>query len=181
MNWTPRLCAAAAVLCVVLWPDTGSAQPTTETGLSPRQLFIRMTSGAGSAGGVSNVGEVIADLVGLEVSTAPIGSSAGGFTFIFDPTTRAFSRAAPSFGPMLGERAITAGEGRASFGINYIHTTYDTMDSVDIRDGSLTTVTLRAGASPLFAGTAQLDITTDTVVFFTNVALNRWFDASVAV
>ena len=66
------------------------------------------------------MGAVIADLVGLEVSTAPIGSSAGGFTFTFDPVTRAFERAAPSFGPMFGERAITAGEGRASFGINYI-------------------------------------------------------------
>src|SRR5688500_20304521 len=123
MNWTPRLCAAAAVLCVVLWPDTGSAQPTTETGLSPRQLFIRMTSGAGSAGGVSNVGEVIADLVGLEVSTAPIGSSAGGFTLTFDPVTRSFSRAAPSFGPMCGDRASTAGPGRAGVGAHYTRRT----------------------------------------------------------
>ena len=81
-----------------------------------------MTNAAGEGSGVSNVGDVIADLVGLEVSTAPIGSSAGGFTFTFDPVTRAFERAAPSFGPMFGERAITAGEGRASFGINYIRT-----------------------------------------------------------
>jgi hypothetical protein len=154
---------------------------TAEAGLSPRQVLLRLTNAAGEGSGVSNVGEVIADLVGLEVSTAPIGSSAGGFTFTFDPATRAFTRAAPSFGPMFGERAITAGEGRASFGVNYIHTTYDTLDGIDVRDGSLTTVTLRAGATPLFAGTAQLDIATDTFVFFTNVALNRWFDAGLAV
>ena len=173
----------AAAMGVAICTSGVSAQTveTAETGLTPRQVLLRLTNAAGEGSGVSNVGEVIADLVGLEVSTAPIGSSAGGFTFIFDPTTRAFSRAAPSFGPMLGERAITAGEGRASFGINYIHTTYDTMDGVDIRDGSFATVTLRGGGSPPFAGSAQLDITTDTVVFFTNVALNRWFDASVAV
>jgi hypothetical protein len=144
-------------------------------------VLLRLTNSAGEGTGVSNVGEVIADLVGLEVSTAPIGSSAGGFTFTFDPVTRSFSRAAPSFGPMFGERAITAGEGRAGFGINYLRTTYNKIDGVDIQDGSLTTVTLRAGTTPLFAGTAELDIKTDTLVFFANVALNRWFDASIAV
>jgi hypothetical protein len=171
--------ALSVLVCAVSVP--AQTVETAETGLTPRQVLMRLTNAAGEGSGVSSVGEVIADLVGLEVSTAPIGSSAGGFTFTFDPVTRAFSRAAPSFGPTFGERAITAGEGRASFGINYIRTTYDTLDGVDIRDGSLTTVTLRAGATPLFAGTAALDITTDTFVFFTNVALNRWFDAAVAV
>lgn len=162
---------------------TGSAQAQTvqtQSGLTPRQVLVRLTNAAGEGAGVTNIGEVIADLVGLEVSTAPIGSSAGGFTFTFDPVTRSFTRAAPSFGPMFGERAITAGEGRAGFGINYIRTTYDTLDGVDVRDGSLQTVALRGGPASL-GGAAALDITTDTVVLFTNVALNRWFDASLAV
>jgi hypothetical protein len=154
---------------------------TTQSGLTPRAVLLGLTNAAGEGSGVSNVGAVIADLVGLEVSTAPIGSSAGGFTFTFDPVTRAFQRAAPSFGPMFGERAITAGEGRASFGFNYIRNTYDTFDGVDIRDGSLQTVTLLAGSTPRAAGTAELTITTDTFVVFTNVALNRWFDAGLAV
>lgn len=181
MKWTPRVCAVAAVLCAVLWPGRASAQTTTETGLSPRQLFIRMTSGAGSAGGVSNVGEVIADLVGLEVSTAPLGSSAGGFTFTFDPVTRSFSRAAPSFGPMFGERAVTAGEGRANFGINFIRTTYDTLEGVDLRAGGLETISLDTATSTLIRGALLMEIKTDTVVFFANVAMNNWFDLGVAV
>ncbi|OFW00875.1 MAG: hypothetical protein A3I61_03850 [Acidobacteria bacterium RIFCSPLOWO2_02_FULL_68_18] len=160
-------------------PSRAAAQ--TETGLSPRQLLIRLTSAAGTGTGVSNIGEVIADLVGLEVSTAPLGSSAGGFTFTFDPVTRAFSRAAPSFGPMFGERAITVGEGGANFGINFLRRTYDTLDGVDIRDGSLETVVLSAGGAPLYGGTVALDVTTDTVVFFGNVALNDRFDAGVAL
>ena len=173
----------ATALIALVWAASAHAQTveTTETGLTPRQVLLRLTSAAGEGSGVSSLGEVIADLVGLEVSTAPIGSSAGGFTFTFDPATRAFTRAAPSFGPMFGERAITAGEGRASFGINYIRTSYDELDGIDIRDGSLTTATLRAGATPLVTGRAALDITTDTFVFFTNVALNRWFDAGLAV
>jgi hypothetical protein len=178
---SPVIRGVLAICLLYALPGIVAAQTTTDTGLSPRQVLLQLTNAAGESSGVSNVGQVIADLVGLEVSTAPIGSSAGGFTFTFDPATRSFARAAPSFGPMFGERAITAGEGRASFGINYIRTTYDTFDGVDLRDGSFQTVALRAGSTPSFAGSAQLDITTDTLVLFSNVALNSWFDAAVAV
>jgi hypothetical protein len=178
-----RLLPVSVILCVLFvcsWRANAQTSTST-TGLTPRQVLVQLTNAAGDGGGVTNVGEVIADLVGLEVSTAPIGSSAGGFTFTFDPVTRAFTRAAPSFGPMFGERAITAGEGRASVGVNFIHTTYDAIDGVDIRDGSLHTVVLRSGSTPLFTGAARLNITTDTLVLFTNIALNSWFDAGLAV
>jgi hypothetical protein len=82
---------------------------------------------------------------------------------------------------MFGERAITAGEGRASVGVNYIHSTYDAFDGVSITDGTLQTVSLQRGATPFVTGTAQLTITTDTVIAFTNIALNSWFDVAVAV
>ena len=173
------LCGICLLCLMTASVEQASAQ--AQTGLTPRAVLVGLTNAAGESGGVTNLGAVIADLVGLEVSTAPIGSSAGGFTFTFDPVTRAFERAAPSFGPMFGERAITAGEGRASFGINYIHATYDKFDGVSINDGSLQTVALRQGATPVLTGTAQLTVTTDTVIAFANVALNRWFDVAVAV
>ncbi len=180
MTERSRSLCGIGVLCLMAF-SAGQAAAQTQTGLTPRAVLLGLTNAAGEGSGVSNLGGVIADLVGLEVSTAPIGSSAGGFTFTFDPVTRAFERAAPSFGPMFGERAITAGEGRASFGINYIRATYDAFDGVSITDGSLQTVSLRAGATPVATGTAELTITTNTVVLFTNIALNQWFDAAVAV
>ena len=167
-------------LVVALLPGIAAAQTTaTDTGLSPRQVLIKLTSAAGAGSGVSNIGEAIADLVGLEVSTAPIGSSAGGFTFTFDPVTRSFRRAAPSFGPMFGDRAITAGQGRAGMGVNFIHSTYDALDGIRIDDGSLRTVVFYGGSSAP-TGAATLTITSDTVVMFANLSLNRWFDASLA-
>jgi hypothetical protein len=177
-TFTRRIVMATAALSCL--PGLAAAQaPTTEAGLSPRQVLIRLTNSASASSGLSNIGEAIADLVGLEVSTAPIGSSAGGFTFAFDPATRSFIRAAPSFGPMFGERAITAGEGRAGFGINFIRSTYDAIDGLSLSDGSLQTIAFQGGTiAPV--GVAQLSITTDTVVMFANVALNRWFDASIA-
>ena len=177
-RFTRHLLTAFAVLALL--PGLAGAQtPATDTGLSPRQVLIRLTRAAGAGSGVSNIGEAIADLVGLEVSTAPIGSSAGGFTFTFDPATRSFMRAAPSFGPMFGDRAITAGEGRAGIGVNFIHATYDALDGIAIDDGSLRTVVFHGGSAPP-AGAATLTITSDTVVMFANLSLNRWFDASLA-
>ena len=177
-RFTRHLLTAFAVLALL--PGLAGAQTAaTDTGLSPRQVLIRLTSAAGAGSGVSNIGEAISDLVGLEVSTAPIGSSAGGFTFTFDPATRSFMRAAPSFGPMFGDRAITAGEGRAGIGLNFIHATYDALDGIAIGDGSLQTVVFHGGSAPP-AGAAALTITSDTVVMFANLSLNRWFDASLA-
>ena len=180
MTERSRYLCGICLLCLMT-ASAEQAAAQAQTGLTPRAVLVGLTNAAGESGGVTNLGAVIADLVGLEVSTAPIGSSAGGFTFTFDPVTRAFERAAPSFGPMFGERAITAGEGRASFGINYIHATYDKFDGVSLSDGSLQTVALRQGATPVLTGTAQLTVTTDTVIAFGNVALNRWFDVAVAV
>lgn len=172
--------ALTSLTALALLPGAAVAQSAaTNTGLSPRQVLIKLTSAAGAGSGVSNIGEAIADLVGLEVSTAPIGSSAGGFTFTFDPATRSFMRAAPSFGPMFGDRAITAGAGRAGMGLNFIHATYDALDGLALDDGSLRTVVFHGGASAP-SGAATLTITSDTLVLFANLALNRWFDASVA-
>lgn len=180
-----RVVALVALLQVAMpWAAAAQTQ-VVETGLSPRQVLIRLGSAAGEAGGggpLSNVGEVIADLVGLEISTAPLGSSAGGFTFTFDAVTRTFSRAAPSFGPSFSERAITAGEGRASFGINFIRATYDSLEGRNLGDGSMETVSLRdASGNDLYVGQAFLAITSESLVFFTNVALNNRFDVGLAV
>jgi hypothetical protein len=182
-RWLVRLAVyvVAATPCVAF----AQTQAVVETGLSPRQVLIRLGSAAGEAGGggpLSNVGEVIADLVGLEISTAPLGSSAGGFTFTFDPVTRTFSRAAPSFGPSFSERAITAGEGRASFGINFIRATYDSLEGRKLDDGSMATVSLRDGSgNDLYTGQAFLTISSESMVLFTNVALNNRFDVGLAV
>src|SRR4030095_12746840 len=52
-----------------------------------------------------------AALASLEVSTAPLGTSTGGFTFTFDPLLRTFRRSASSFGPAFAERGLTTGRG----------------------------------------------------------------------
>ena len=44
-------------------------------------------------------------LMKVQLSTFPIGSSAGGFTYLFDESLGTFRRASRSFGPAFAERA----------------------------------------------------------------------------
>ena len=64
-RFTRHLLTAFAVLA--LSPGLAGAQTAaTDTGLSPRQVLIRLTSAAGAGSGVSNIGEAIADRESLE-------------------------------------------------------------------------------------------------------------------
>jgi hypothetical protein len=70
-----------------------------------------------------------------QLSSFPLASSAGGFTYNFDPSLGVFTRAAESFGPIYAERAETVGKGKMNVGINYSHFTFDRIDQLGLRDG----------------------------------------------
>lgn len=73
---------------------------------------------------------------------------------------------------MFGDRAVTAGEGRVGFGVNYVRATYDRLDGVDLGDGSLRSVALLAGSTPVATGATQLTITTDRYVSPRSVSIS---------
>ncbi|MCA1579957.1 MAG: hypothetical protein LC796_00920 [Acidobacteria bacterium] len=73
--------------------------------------------------------------LGDQLSSFPLASSAGGFTYNFDPSLGVFTRAAESFGPIYAERADTIGKGRMNVGVNYSHFTFDRIDALNLRDG----------------------------------------------
>ncbi len=72
-----------------------------------------------------------------QLSTFPVGSSAGGFTYTFDESLGTFRRASSSFGPAFAERAITIGRRRLSAGITYQHTAYDSFEGQALDNGSI--------------------------------------------
>jgi len=76
-------------------------------------------------------------LMVVQLSTTPIGSSSGGFSYAFDPTLGTFRRASSSFGPLFAERAATLGRGRMSAGFNYQHSSFDTFEGSNLDDGSI--------------------------------------------
>jgi hypothetical protein len=145
----------------------------------------------------------------VQLSTFPLGSSSGGFTYTFDPTVGTFSRASRSFGPAFAERALTAGRGRFSAGVNYQHLSYSSFENRDLEDGTIRfylrhqecCATVGPPVPPTFGVAAQpngtrldpffegdlveaalsLKAKTDTVVFFANYGVTDRLDLGVAV
>jgi hypothetical protein len=76
-------------------------------------------------------------LMRVQLSTFPLGSSAGGFTYVFDDSLGTLRRASRSFGPSFAERALTIGRGRLSGGMTYQHTRYDSFEGQTLDDGSI--------------------------------------------
>ena len=145
----------------------------------------------------------------VQLSTFPLGSSSGGFTYTFDPVVGTFSRASRSFGPAFAARALTAGRGRFSAGMNYQRLSYDSFENRDLEDGSIKfylrhqecctgggppgpplfgTITSPNGSrlDPFFEGdliqtSLSLRAKTETAVFFGNYGLSDRLDVGIAV
>lgn len=128
-----------------------------------------------------------------ELSAFPLASSAGGFTYNYDPSIGAFTRAADSFGPIYAERASTVGKGRLNVGVNYSHFTFDRVDGLRLRDGDIRLVFTHqdvnndhSNLEPHVEGdviTAQLllKLRSDITAFVLTYGVTDRFDVGVAV
>jgi len=144
-----------------------------------------------------------------QFSTFPLGSSTGGLTYVFDETVGTFRRGSPSFGPMFAERALTIGRRKLSVGFNYQHTSYNTFEGQNLRDGSIKfylrhqdccTFNLLPGPpysefsttpngtrltvpfeGDIIQASLFLKATTDTTAVFANYGLTDRWDVGVAV
>ena len=126
---------------------------------------------------------VMNNLIGAQVSSFPLGSSAGGFTFTFDPALGSFSRVSPSFGPVFSERALTIGRRRLNVGINYQRGTFDGMEGKDLRGGEIKFYTgiPFAGQFIFFEDSLDLKLSTDTVGLFATYGVTDRLDLGIAV
>jgi len=137
------------------------------------------------------------------LSTSPVASPSGGFTYTFDPAMGTFTRTSESFGPTFAERALTIGRGRVSVGYGYQHATYDTFEGLNLRqrgsvkfyvphvdccsrgggtvaqgDGSLLTP---AFEGDLVRAELALNLSTDSSVFAVNYGVHERVDLGVVV
>jgi hypothetical protein len=127
--------------------------------------------------------DTIASFLVQEIATLPIASSSGGFTYRLDNTLGTFIRSSDSFGPFFTERSLTAGLNRASFGVGYQSTQYETIDGRDLRDGTLvsTAAILRGASQPFDIETVSLRMRTDMMTFTGNYGVADRVDVGVAI
>jgi hypothetical protein len=144
-----------------------------------------------------------------QFSTFPLGSSTGGLTYVFDESIGTFRRGSASFGPLFAERALTIGRRKLSAGFNYQHTSYDTFEGQNLKDGpikfylrhqdcchfadatdptsfTLTPLTGTDHLNPPFKGdiieaALSLQATTHTTAAFVNYGVTDRWDIGLAV
>lgn len=131
--------------------------------------------------------------VASQISTFPLGSSAASFTYEFDPSLGVYNRSTESFGPIFGERAITAGKGKFSFGVNFLDATYDKFEGLDLQGGNDIQLYLvhqdpamDGRLTPWFEGDIiradlTLDLEQQTTALFANYGITDRLDVGVAI
>jgi hypothetical protein len=125
---------------------------------------------------------VLATLTSIEVSTAPLGTSTGGFTFTFDPNLRTWTRSASTFGPSFAERSLTTGKAKFSAGFNVLHAGYDSFGGYDLQNGDLRPAqNVKNTATPISYSTLKMNMSSDTVVGFAHVGVTDNLDVGIAV
>lgn len=121
----------------------------------------------------------------IQLSSFPLASSAGGFTYRFDPTL-GFTRATDSFGPIYADRTGTIGKGKFNLGVNYSHFDFDRLNDLSLRDGDVKFVFQHIDVSTYVQGdvvTANLSlkVETDIAAFVMTYGVSDRFDVGAAI
>ena len=151
-------------------------QVTTNEGLSLRSTMIELLRPTAAA----PVGDALAFATAVEVTTAPFGSSSGGFVFKLDPATGLQIRTASTFGPSFAERVLTTGAGKMSAGASLAVATYDNLGDFSLARMQLSSI---RAASPVVSrtGNASLVLSSETLVMTGTVGATDNLDLGVAV
>jgi hypothetical protein len=131
----------------------------------------------------------IDQMIGVQASSFPLGSSAGGFSFtVLDPVAGTFSRNSASFGPVFADRALTTGRGRLNVGVNYQRASFDSLEGQDLESGDIPTYTQFVIGTPrlgpvsvVFEDRLRMKLSMDTVGLFANYGITDQVDIGVAV
>src|SRR5262245_32689149 len=113
-------------LFALAWAGNVRAQSPTTIAQVVQNLRerVNLALGVPADSESDQVSGAFGELLALEVSTAPTGTSSGGLTFVFDQNLGTFRRASPTFGPAFAERSLTGGARKLSVGVSFLHSHY---------------------------------------------------------
>jgi hypothetical protein len=176
MRIEPSLSVSGLLLALVLAGPASAQMVTTTEGLTLHNTLTTLLQPTASAA----VGEAVAFATALEVNTAPLGTSSGGFVFKFDPTTGLKVRTASTFGPFFAERALTTGAGKMSVGASLSIASYDRLGDFNLQRMQLSNVKA-ASDTVSRTGNASLVLTSETLTLMGAVGATDDLDLEVAV
>jgi Putative MetA-pathway of phenol degradation len=127
--------------------------------------------------------DTMARMLGIELSTLPIASSASGFIYRFDSDLGTISRLSESFGPFFTERAMTSGASVKSLSVGYRSAIFDGIDDRNLRDGTLvsTASIVRGEPQPFDVETVSIRVRMDTMTVAGSYGVTDQLEVSAAV
>jgi hypothetical protein len=173
------------LLGVLFTPVTAGAQETLREALT----FL-MTNQAVQTGDFQRdraaaeaAGDAIARALLINLTSAPIGTSSGGFLYRLNPELGTVERASQNFGTFFVERALMGGQGTASFGMTATTTSYGQLSGYDLEDGSFITVAnrFRDESQPFDTESLTMKLRTSSMAFFANVGVTDELELGVVV
>lgn len=119
----------------------------------------------------------------INLTSVPLATSSSGFLYKLNPQLGTVERATESFGSFFVERALTAGQGRASFGVSASSSAFDSLDGDNLRNGTLLTVAnrFRDEPAPFDTESLTLKIRTSTMTLFASVGVTDRLEFGGAV
>src|SRR5262245_27535106 len=166
-----------AVLAVGVWLTAGSVSAQTAADGLRKVLFRSLD---GNQGALSE--NSFASLYGLllgETTTFPTGSSAGGFTWTFDPDVHVPVRRSRSFGPMFAERPFTIGRRRLNVGAVVQHTTFSSVGGQPLTD--LESSSSYRNGDEIYRYTSSLSVEIDRTIVSATYGLHERVDVAAIV
>jgi len=127
--------------------------------------------------------DTIIRFVQTELTTLPVSSPAGGFTYRLNPALGTDERSSESFGPFFIQRSLTGGQGEVAFAVSYRSVSFDHIDGRSLTTGTLvaTASRLRGDALPFDAETLTLHLETQTLTAAATYGVTDRLDISAAV
>lgn len=212
--FSDRRLTLALVSILVLLPRLAWAQADAEPmAAMVKTLFDRVTPNATTnvdhrshffLGGenVDPATRTLNAALAMQLSTFPLASSSGGFTYSVSPNGDIVPTST-TFGPLFAERAVTIGKNKLNFGYTFQHTNYTSFEGADLENGDLGFVSEHNNCCPpnpanpglvnqptdglpeferdLLVSRLRANIDTNTTAFFANYGVTNRFDIGVAV
>jgi hypothetical protein len=185
-SWLARtLGSVAAIAGMLVAPIPAHAQDTLRDVV--RFLMTNRAVQTGDFEQDREAAEAVHDTVArsllINLTTAPIGTSSGGFLYRLNPELGTVERVSQNFGTFFVERALMGGAGNASIGMTASTAGYGRLNGYDLRDGSFVTIAnhFRGEAQPFDTEALTMQLRASTAMFFATVGVTDEFEVGVVV
>jgi hypothetical protein len=119
----------------------------------------------------------------LDLTSVPLATASSGFLYRLNPELGTVERATESFGAFFVERALTPGNGHASFGVSTSTASFDRFDGRSLRDGALITIAnqFRDEPAPFDTESLILHLRSSMMTLFGSVGIGSRVEVGAAV